>query len=71
MRIQPRIKGKDRFSVKRGETLDDQTDAAITFTAEKFNCSKSWVKRFILGEFFGIAVPDFRKLPPKKKGKAR
>jgi hypothetical protein len=33
---------------------------AVSLVASKEGASRSWVRNFIIGEFFGIAVPDFR-----------
>ncbi len=55
MRIQP--KKKERKAVSA--TVLKQIRRHIEFTADRFDCSKSWVVSVALADFFGVEIERY------------
>lgn len=55
MNIQPKGKEKQQVSTR----VHRQIRKSVEFTANRFECSKSWVIAVALADFFGIEIPRY------------
>lgn len=58
MRYQPSSKDKRPVSAR----IHRQIRKSVEFTANRFDCSQSWVVAVALADFFGIEIPRYTTL---------